>query len=130
MYRGWVYKNEINRIKNLSNNLAVDALKNKPINLFEINKYSKEIKNIQSLFFLQGFNDLFSEISLKKYKYLHIKLEKNNKYMYNVIIKNILHIKPIRHFFYSMQWCFFAITLFILCIKYKSKIRNKKNDKY
>jgi cytochrome oxidase assembly protein ShyY1 len=46
------------------------------------------------------------------------KLENNNKYMYNINIKNDAEIKPMRHFFYALQWCFFAITLFFLYTKY------------
>lgn len=127
IFRGWVYKKNINKIKNIPNKIIVNMFNSKPINAFEISKYSNEIKQKESTFFIQRFNDRFNKNIIKKNKYFYVKLEKYNKYMYNVITKSKLQIKPIRHFFYSLQWLFFAITLFLLYTKYNNQKR-KKNE--
>jgi len=119
MLRGWVHKKDINKIKNLPLDTNILALKNRPVDSLIISKYSNQIKKIKSFFMIQKLKKIISHKTLEERKYFYIKLPNNNKYMYNVIVKNNLQIKPIRHFFYSLQWLFFAITLFILYTRYK-----------
>lgn len=121
--RGWVHKKNINRIKNLPLKLKILGLKSRVVDALTINKHSNQIKKIKSFFIIQRLKNIVEDVILKNKKYFYIKVQSNNKYIYNVILNNNLQIKPIRHFFYSLQWFLFAITLFILYAKYNKKIR-------
>lgn len=128
--RGWISKNQFNKIKNLPVLFNISAFNYNPVLPFEISRYSNQIKNVNSIAFFQRIGNLIVKNFIGEYKYFTLSLGKDNKYKYNMIKKNVNKIKPIRHFFYALQWLFFSLTLFFYFILYKRYILIKdKNAK-
>jgi cytochrome oxidase assembly protein ShyY1 len=144
VFRGWIYKNTINKFIKLPNHIRIIGLRYEPILPFNISKYSDQMEKLNSVLLVQR---LSKEVIGKSKYILHIhnnlnlnnnnflKIESKNKYIYNNKTTKNNDIKPIRHFFYSIQWIFFSFTSFLFMVylfldknEYKTKI-NKAGKK-